>query len=65
MNHEHKEQVCEHSRIEWCKICDITYCMNCAKEWKQQVYYWTYTPNTGDTWRVPMFTTFTSHNIIK
>ena len=40
--HEHIE--CPHE-LEYCRKCDIVYCLKCSKEWKAQLTYSIY-PNT-------------------
>ena len=39
--HEHKEEIqkeCEHKNLKHCSKCDVVYCEDCKKEWKQSVW---------------------------
>jgi hypothetical protein len=49
--HEHPSE-CEH-QVQYCKKCDVTYCVKCGKEWKVPTYWyyppWTYTWGTNLT----------------
>ena len=29
----HKHIHCEHSRLAYCRICDVVYCLDCDREW--------------------------------
>lgn len=33
MLHNHHTHGCQHYNIQHCKICDVTYCVDCKKEW--------------------------------
>lgn len=33
--HTCKEKNCEHKRIEFCKLCQKVYCLDCGKEWPE------------------------------
>jgi hypothetical protein len=35
--HEHTQYTpqCEHNNLKHCKECDVVYCEDCKKEWKQ------------------------------
>lgn len=55
--HKH-EHCCEHKNVKYCKVCQVVYCVDCGKEWRDICWTYTYpqttwTPNwtvtTGDT----------------
>jgi hypothetical protein len=36
MNHHHcdcEHTACEHTRVAYCKTCDVVYCLDCKMEW--------------------------------
>jgi hypothetical protein len=40
MVHEHSE--CKHENLKYCPICQVVYCEDCKKEWRDQVYTYPY-----------------------
>jgi hypothetical protein len=40
-NHDH---CCEHKNLGYCKLCQVVYCKDCEREWKDNPYTYTY-PN--------------------
>ena len=40
MSHDHHHCKCEHTKVAYCKKCQLVYCLDCKKEWKEN---WTYT----------------------
>jgi hypothetical protein len=42
MNHLHHHHGCDHLQIRHCNICDVTYCVNCKKEWGVRSYSFNY-----------------------
>ena len=53
MSHNTHPKKCEHL-LNHCEHCDVVYCKDCKKEWKQENVGWTtaipwYTSNTSGT----------------
>lgn len=43
MNHNHyHNHGCDHSHVVHCSVCDVTYCVNCKKEWGVRTYSFNY-----------------------
>lgn len=36
--HNHSN-CCEHSRVRYCKVCQVVYCEDCGKEWRDYSYW--------------------------
>jgi len=42
--HNHSN-CCEHNRVRYCKVCQVIYCEDCGKEWREYIYNWKPSPS--------------------
>lgn len=59
MTHKHCHDDCKHESMKYCAKCEVPYCADCGREWKQYQYpYWNpwyqypYTAYPYGTWTV-------------
>ena len=47
--HDHNH--CQHTNLKFCSVCNVVYCVDCKKEWKENYSNW--------TWSQPLMSTYT------
>jgi hypothetical protein len=57
MNHHHcdcEHTACEHTRVAYCKTCDVVYCLDCKMEWlENHLPTWIHETTTAQKSAVP------------